>query len=283
MQTPTEVIHDINSLVEVAGAPSMTTLPGRASAQVVVVTGGTAGIGEACAIALLKDSATAVLINGRDPARAQATLARLRQGFPKARIECALGDMCDPADAKRVMAFAHAKFERIDVLINSTGGDDIPALLHSTALEDIPDILRRCLSAQILSCRAALPYMREAAHGIVVNIASDAAKVPTPGEAVIGAAMAGIVMFTRALAVEGKRDGIRANVVTPSMTSGTTHFEKLMNDPFAGRIFEKARRAAALGVVDRHELAGLVAFLASPAAAKITGQTISMTGGISAV
>jgi NAD(P)-dependent dehydrogenase (short-subunit alcohol dehydrogenase family) len=90
-------------------------------------------------------------------------------------------------------------------------------------------------------------------------------------------------MFTRALAVEGKRDGIRANVLTPSLTSGTDHYERILADPFAGRMFAKAARLAALGVVTKEELAGLVVFLASPAAAKITGQAISMTGGISAL
>ena len=125
--------------------------------------------------------------------------------------------------------------------------------------------------------------MRKAGCGTIINVASDAAKLPTPGESVIGAAMAGIVMFTRALAVEGKRDGIRANVITPSLTSGTEHYGRIMADPFAGRMFAKASRLAGLGVVTKDELAGLVVFLASPAAAKITGQAISMTGGISAL
>jgi NAD(P)-dependent dehydrogenase (short-subunit alcohol dehydrogenase family) len=114
-------------------------------------------------------------------------------------------------------------------------------------------------------------------------MASDAAKIPTPGESVIGAAMAGIVMFTRGLAVEAKRDGIRANVITPSMTSGTEHYERVMADPFAGKMFGNAAKLAALGVVSKEELAQLVVFLASPGAAKITGQAISMTGGISAL
>jgi gluconate 5-dehydrogenase len=117
----------------------------------------------------------------------------------------------------------------------------------------------------------------------VINIASDAAKLPTPGEAVIGASMAGIVMFTRTLAIEGRRNGIRANVVTPSMTSGTRHFDAVMADPFCAKVFAKAEKMAALGVVTKDELAQLVVFLASPAAAKITGQAISMNGGISAL
>ena len=249
----------------------------------VVVTGGTGGIGRASAEALLAAGAGAVLLNGRDADRAGQARTEIAARFPAARIVVALGDAAVPAVAAMIMAKAHEAFGRIDILVNATGGNDIPKLLHETALDEIPAILQRCLFAQILCCRAVLPFMRSAGGGTIINIASDAAKLPTPGESIIGAAMAGIVMFTRALAVEGKRDGIRANVLTPSLTSGTDHYERILADPFAGRMFAKAARLAALGVVTKEELAGLVVFLASPAAAKITGQAISMTGGISAL
>lgn len=249
----------------------------------VVVTGGTAGIGRACAEALLDAGAGAVLVNGRDRARAERARAELAARHPGARIEIGVGDVSETAAARAVIDHAVACFGGIDVLVNSSGGNDVPRLLHETELEAIPGILQRCLYGQILASRAALPHLRAAGGGAVINVASDAAKLPTPGESVIGAAMAGIVMFTRALAVEGKRDGIRANVLTPSMTTGTAHYEKVMADPFCGRMFAKAAKAAALGVVSKEELAGLVVFLASPAAAKITGQAISMTGGISAL
>ena len=248
-----------------------------------VVTGGTAGIGRACAEALLAAGASAILVNGRDRQRAEDAQAAIQSRFPAARVAVAIGDVSRPEAACFVIAEAIKQFGRIDILVNSSGGNDLPKLLHQTAVEEIPGIIERCLFAQILCSRAALPHMREAKTGAIINIASDAAKIPTPGESVIGAAMAGIVMFTRGLAVEGKRDGIRANVLTPSMTSGTEHFEKIMADPFAGRMFAKARKMAALGVVSKEELAGLVVFLASPAASKITGQAISMTGGISAL
>jgi len=248
-----------------------------------VVTGGTTGIGLACAQALLAAGAEAVLVNGRDAARADAARKSLASQFPQARVLCAAGDMGRAEDAARVMAAAHEGLGRIDVLVNSTGGTDVPKLLHETALEDIAGILDRTLLPQLTSCRAALPYLRTAGRGCVINIASDAAKFPTPGEAVIGASMAGIVMFTRTLAIEGRRNGIRANVVTPSMTSGTRHFDAVMADPFCAKVFAKAEKMAALGVVTKDELAQLVVFLASPAAAKITGQAISMNGGISAL
>lgn len=248
-----------------------------------VITGGTAGIGRACAEALLDAGAGAVLINGRNAERAEQARAEIQSRFPTTRVLVAIGDVAHHEAALAVMAEAKRQLGRINVLVNSTGGNDIPRLLHETAPEEIPGILQRCLFAQILCSRAALTFMREARRGVIINIASDAAKLPTPGETVIGAAMAGIVMFTRGLAVEGKRDGIRANVVTPSMTSGTDHYERVMADPFAGKMFGKARKAAALGVVSKEELAALVVFLASPSAAKLTGQAISMTGGISAL
>jgi 2-hydroxycyclohexanecarboxyl-CoA dehydrogenase len=260
-------------------ATAQTGLDGIAA----VVTGGTAGIGRACAEALLAAGAGAVLINGRSSARAERARSEIHARFPAARLAIATGDVTRPDVASAVMAEALRLFGRIDVLVNASGGNDIPRLLHETALDEIPRILERCLFAQILCSRAALPYMREARRGAIINIASDAAKIPTPGESVIGAAMAGIVMFTRGLAIEAKRDGIRANVVTPSLTSGTEHYARIMADPFAGRMFAKAAELAALGVVTKDELAGLVVFLASPAASKITGQAISMTGGISAL
>lgn len=253
------------------------------SGSMAVVTGGTAGIGRACAEALLAAGAAGVLINGRNRERAENARREIQERYPIARVAVATGDVARPETAEAVMAEAMAQLGRIDILVNSTGGNDLPKLLYRTALVEIPGILERCLFAQLLCCAAVLPHMRAAGRGAIINIASDAAKLPTPGESVIGAAMAGIVMFTRALAVEGKRDGIRANVLTPSMTSGTEHFDKVMADPFSGKMFAKAEKMAALGVVTKDELAGLAVFLASPAAAKITGQAISMTGGISAL
>jgi len=248
-----------------------------------VITGGTAGIGRACAEALLEAGADAILINGRNVRRAKKARHEILTRFPGASVIASVGDVSCAKEATAVMREAKDKLGRIDVLVNSTGGNDIPKLLHDTSIDDIPGILERCLFPQILCSRAVLPFMREAGYGVVINIASDAAKIPTPGETVIGAAMAGIVMFTRALAVEGKRNGIRANVLTPSLISGTEHFERIMADPFAGKIFSKAKKAASLGVVSKEELSALVVFLSSPAGAKITGQAISMTGGISAL
>jgi len=132
------------------------------------------------------------------------------------------------------------------------------------------------------ACRAVWDGMRAERCGVIINVASDAAKIATPGETVIGAALAGVAMFRRALAIEGRRCGIRANCVTPSIVRETPFYERMMADPFSGKLFAKAESLAQLGVVTPKDFAPLIVFLASPAAAKLTGQAISVIGGISA-
>ena len=116
----------------------------------------------------------------------------------------------------------------------------------------------------------------------IINVASDAAKVPTPGETVIGAAMAGIAMFSRTLALEAKRQGIRVNVVTPSIVEGARLRARIAAGGFGAKLFEKASAAAHLGVATERDVAEVIGFLASDRAARVTGQVISINGGISA-
>jgi len=119
--------------------------------------------------------------------------------------------------------------------------------------------------------------------GAIICLASDAAKIATPGETVIGAAMAAIVMFCRGMAYEAKRSGIRVNCLTPSIVQSTPLYGRLMEDEFSRKLFGRAETMASLGVVQPEDLAAMAVFLAGPEGAKITGQTISITGGISAI
>src|SRR5581483_1771644 len=171
---------------------------------------------------------------------------------------------------------------QIDVLVNAAAPAHVPALFRSTPAERLADILNDIVLPTLLMSRLVLPSMREQRGGCIINVASDAAKVPTPGEAVIGAAMSAIVTFTRTLALEAKRDGVRVNALTPSLITGTRTAEQLFADEFSARLFEKARARAGLGVTTPEDQAELLLFLASPAAARITGQAISANGGISA-
>lgn len=252
------------------------------SETTALVTGGTAGIGLACAQALLVSGTRRLMLVGRDAARGEAAAARLAGEAPGAEVRFAAADVATPAGATGAVAACVAAFGRIDTLVSCAGGSPLPRLMHETPIEAIGEIIATTTAGVLLPARAALePMMRQGA-GAIICIASDAAKVATPGEAAIGAAMAGIAMFCRTLAIEAKRSGIRVNCLTPSVVRDTAFYEMLMRDPFAARLFGKAERLAMLGVVEPADVAAMAAFLAGPAAARVTGQTISVNGGISA-
>lgn len=250
--------------------------------SVAVVTGGTSGIGLECAAQLAEAGVPRLVLAGRDRARGEAAVAAVAARAPGVEARFFSGDLTEPAAAAALVEAAHAAFGRIDVLVNCVGGNDLPRLFQDTPLSEVRGIVDRCLCSVLHACRAAWDGMAAQRGGVIVNFASDAAKVATPGEAVIGAALAGILMFTRALAVEGKRVGIRANCLTPSIVRDTALYERLMAAPFSGKLFSKAERLAHLGVVTPRDIAPLVVFLAGPSAAKLTGQGISVNGGISA-
>jgi 2-hydroxycyclohexanecarboxyl-CoA dehydrogenase len=94
--------------------------------------------------------------------------------------------------------------------------------------------------------------------------------------------MAAIVMFSRVAAIEAKRNGVRVNAVTPSLIAGTETAERVLADGFSKGLFEKASQLAHLGVAEAEDLAALVVFLGGPGASRLTGQAISVNGGISA-
>jgi NAD(P)-dependent dehydrogenase (short-subunit alcohol dehydrogenase family) len=204
---------------------------------------------------------------------------------------CALGasqvafvaaDVRDPDSAVQAAAEAHEHLHRVDVLINAAAAEHLPALLHRSPVEAIPSMLGDLILPTMLMTRAVLPSMRAQSSGCIINVASDAAKVATPGESIIGAAMAAIVTFSRTLAMEAKRDGIRVNVLTPSLIEATGTEARLFADDFSARLFGKARERADLGVTTPDDQAALMVFLASSQGQRITGQAISVNGGISA-
>lgn len=247
----------------------------------VLITGGTSGVGLATAIRFAREGAS-VVINGRDVARGEAARERVLAAAPGANIRFVPGDCNTVEGALAVCGAAEGVLGgAVDVLVNSTVGPYGPKLFHNIAIGEVPDIVARQMMAPLLTCRAVWDGMRRKGGGVIVNIASDAGKVTTPGETVIGAAMAGIIMFSRTLASEGKRDGIRVNCVAPSIIEGTATYGQVMSDEFSGKLFGKAIKMAQLGVVNADDMAGLILFLGSPAAAKLSGQAISLNGGIS--
>ena len=244
--------------------------------QRILIVGGTAGLGLASAQEMSAQGAEVVLA-GRSEARATEAKAAL----PDAAI--LVGDAATPRGAARLVQEATEALGGLDVLLVTAGGDPLPRLIKDTPAEELLSDSTQLLAPAMLTARAAYEVMAAQGGGAILLTASDAGKIATPGEGAIGAAMAGIIMFARALATEGKRDGIRANCLTPSIVRGTPLYDRLMADSFAGKLFARAEAAAALGVAEPRDFAALAAFLASPRAARLTGQAISVNGGISAL
>jgi NAD(P)-dependent dehydrogenase (short-subunit alcohol dehydrogenase family) len=248
--------------------------------QRVLITGGTSGIGLATAIAFAEAGVRGIGLIGRNLERGTEAARRVATGG--ADVKFIQADANYPDQARRAGEDAMVHLGGVDVLINSTAGLFSPELFHDIPLTDIPDIVTQQLMAPLLMCSVVLPSMRAQKSGLIINIASDAAKIATPGESVIGAAMAAIVMFSRTLAMEAKRDGVRVNALTPSLVEGTATAARILAEGFSQKLFQKAAKQAHLGVAQPDDLAAIAVFLAGPGGSKITGQAISVNGGISA-
>lgn len=247
----------------------------------VVITGGTSGVGLATAHRFAAAGDTRIALIGRNGERGKQAVAAVAAAAPRCDVQFVAGDANDPAQALATATAARDLLGGVDVLVNSTAAFYVPGLLRDVPIEDIGGMLAGQALGPMHMCRAVLPWLADRGGGAIVNVASDAAKVPTPGESVIGAAMAAIVTFTRTLAVEAKREGIRVNAVTPSLIEGTATGERALAGGFSKKLFEKARQRAHLGPTEPDDLAELITFLAGPGAARITGQVISVNGGIS--
>lgn len=247
-----------------------------------LIVGGTSGVGLATAIQLAQSGVARIALMARNVERGERACQAVLATAPAAKIYFVRGDANDLDQAVEAGERARELLTSIDVLVNTTTSSFTPELFHKTPIADIRAIVNQLVMAPLQMCGIVLPWMRQRGTGVIVNIASDAAKSATPGETVIGGAMAAIVMFSRTLAIEAKRDGIRVNVLTPSLIAGTPLTEMVMKEGFGAKLFQKAASLAHLGVPQPDDLAAMIVFLASPQAARITGQAISVNGGISA-
>jgi NAD(P)-dependent dehydrogenase (short-subunit alcohol dehydrogenase family) len=219
---------------------------------------------------------------GRSRDRGEAACERVRERVSGAAVQFVAVDASVPTSAAKAAETVQTGLCGIDVLVCTTGPSHPPQLLARIPMEAIAPRLSELVLPPLHMMHAVLPIMRAQGAGAIVNVASDAAKVATPGETLIGAAMAAILAFSRAAALEEKRSGIRINVLTPSLIANTPGAALIFSDPFSAKMFEKATALAHLGVPEAEDLAAMAVFLSGPAARRITGQAISVNGGISA-
>jgi 2-hydroxycyclohexanecarboxyl-CoA dehydrogenase len=251
-----------------------------------LIVGGTSGIGKATALQLARSGVPRIAVVGRSPDRGMKARDAIREAGPAAQVHFIQGDAQQLEQARRIVAEAQERLDGIDILVTCTSdpGRYTPMPLQDVREEDIVPTLLSVASTSMIMSRLAVPAMYERGRGVIINVASDAAKVPTPGEAILGAGMAAIALFSRTLAMEAKRFGVRVNALTPSLVSGTPTTQGVQADGFSAKLFRQIEKMAnsGLGVCTPEDLAAMAVFLASPEAARITGQVISVNGGISA-
>lgn len=255
---------------------------GQFQGRVALCTASTSGIGLESAALIAEGGARCVILNGRNPEAGEKAVAKIRARAPGADIRFIPGDLTDRDTAASECARALAATGAIDVLVHAGGAQVSPNLFVRLDPADYGRPIGGHFTALLHVVHAVLPAMFAKGRGSIVVVASDAGKIATPGETIIGAMKAAAIMFVRTLALETARSGVRVNVVTPSLVTDTQSFDRVMAGEFSQKIFEKATKRARLGLPSAADVASAVAYLASPLAAKITGQALSVNDGISA-
>lgn len=247
--------------------------------QVALVTGGTSGIGLETAAQAAEAGAATVIINGRSAERGAAACQAIATRAPDTVVRFVAGDAGEPDTIAALTQAAHDA-GGLDLLMNAVPGDAPPRPFERLDADMFEPLVRAHLLGTFHLTHALLPLLIARGGGTVLIVASDAAKIPTPGESVHGACMAALDMFARTLALECARHRIRVHALTPSLVGGTISHGRMMADPFSAKLFERAQSRAVLGLPEPTDLARVAIFLASPAAARMTGQSITVNGGL---
>ncbi len=242
---------------------------GKLQSKIAIVTGAGQGIGRGIAEKLAAEGATVAVTDVNEQTAKETAEAIGGVGIHT--------DVTSRESVEAMVAQVHARFGRIDVLVNNAGWDKVGPFVDSDPA-DWDRVIAINLYGVLHTCKAVLPIMAAQGHGTVVNLASDAGRVGSSGEAVYAAAKGGIIAFTKTIAREMARHQINANIVCPGPTD-TPLFASIGGDN--PKLRDALIRAIPLRrLAQPSDLANVVAFLASDEAAYVTGQTVSVSGGL---
>jgi 2-hydroxycyclohexanecarboxyl-CoA dehydrogenase len=247
------------------------------STRAGLVTGGGGGIGRAIALALSAQG-VAVAVADLDEGRARESVAAVQRHGGLGLAVAA--DVTNGASVDAAVSEAQSRLGPVDVLVNCAGWDQLRPFVETDE-----DFWRRVIEINYVGClrttRAVLPGMAERGWGRIVNIGSDAGRVGSSLEAVYAGAKAAVIAFTKTIAREAARRGVTANAVCPGPTQ-TPMLEAVAEGRGGAQevIAAMARAVPMKRLGQPEDVAAAVAFLASDAAGYITGQTLSVSGGL---
>ena len=249
----------------------------RFSDKVVLITGAGGGIGGATARRFAAEGARVAVLD-RALAAAERTAADIVSGGGRALAVCS--DITLRPEVDAAVATTITQLGPIDVLVNNAGWD-----VFAPFLKTQPEQWERLIAINLVGAlhlhHAVLPGMVERRGGRIVNIASDAARVGSSGEAVYAACKGGIVAFSKTIAREHARHGITCNVVCPGPTDTALFADYKLGAGNPEKLEEAFRRSIPLGRIGQpDDLPGAILFFAGDDAGYVTGQVLSVSGGL---
>lgn len=245
--------------------------------KTVIVTGGGGGIGGATARRFALEGAR-VAVFDLNLAAAEQVVAQIQAGGGQAQAW--LCDITDRASVDAAVAATEQQLGAIDVLVNNAGWDVFKPFTKTEPAQWDKLIAINLVGALHLH-HAVLPGMAARKAGRIVNIASDAARVGSSGEAVYAACKGGLVAFSKTIAREHARHGITVNVVCPGPTDTALFADYREGAGNPEKLMEAFTRSIPLGRIGQPaDLPGAIAFFASDDAAFVTGQVLSVSGGL---
>jgi 2-hydroxycyclohexanecarboxyl-CoA dehydrogenase len=244
--------------------------------KVAIITGAGRGIGRSIALKLAQEGAKVVVTDMNEESVKEVADEIQKNGQTAMSLKV---DITIPKDINEMVQKTLSEFKVIDILINNAGWDKVENFVDSTE-ETWDKVIAINLKGPIQCFKAVLPHMISRQYGKILSISSDAGRVGSSGEAVYSACKGGIIAFTKTLARETARYKINVNCIAPGPTD-TPILEIIADQP---KILEGMKRSIPFRRLAKPEdIANAVAFFVSDEAEFITGQTLSVSGGLTMI
>jgi meso-butanediol dehydrogenase / (S,S)-butanediol dehydrogenase / diacetyl reductase len=244
----------------------------RFAGKVVIVTGAGSGIGEATVHFFSKEGAAVVLVGHH-----RKNIAEVAAALPRERTVTKVADVAKLRDMEETVAAAMREFGRVDILVNNAGvfaGKDVA----KTKLADWEKVMATNAGGVFNGSRAALPQLIKT-RGCIVNVASVSGLGADWGASAYNASKGAVVNLTKSMALDYGKYGVRVNAVCPSLTVTNMTQDMVKNR----RLVKKFEERMALGrIAQPHDIAPVIAFLASDDARFVSGVSLPVDGGLSA-
>jgi 2-hydroxycyclohexanecarboxyl-CoA dehydrogenase len=245
--------------------------------KVVVITGASGGIGRCLCRRFCEEGARVV---GLDINQEGLEQLRVEMEPHRDRLSLRRLDITEHASVVETIRQAHEDLGQIDVLVNNAGWDVAMQFVETT-----PELWNKVIAINLLGPislhHVVLPFMIARGGGKIVNIASDAGRVGSSGESVYSACKGGIIAFSKTIAREQARNNIRVNAVCPGPTDTALLRSFIGQGEYGQKVYDGLVRSIPMRRVGQpDDIPGIVAFLASDDANFITGQVLSVSGGL---